>query len=209
MSDFTIVRSSPVSEAARPLLEALIQEYDLRYGNLSHRKDGARAEIERYPPHAFAPPFGDFLLIQRAGETIAGGAFMSHDDETAEVKRVWTRDDVRRQGLARKVISALEESAASLGYSRLYLTTGFRQPEAVQLYLSLGYSPLFDVTADPALYLSLPFEKLIGSRSGQQGETPVQPPANSLEEAVTRVNALKAEQAHKIQTRLGLHQAAE
>ncbi len=59
---------------------------------------------------------------------------MSHDDETAEVKRVWTRDDVRRQGLARKVISALEESAASLGYSRLYLTTGFRQPEAVQLF---------------------------------------------------------------------------
>lgn len=209
MSEFTIARSSPVSEAARPLMEALIQEYDLRYGNLSHRKGGARAEIERYPPHAFSPPFGDFLLIQRAGETIAGGAFMSHDDETAEIKRVWTRDDVRRQGLARRVIAALEESAENLGYTRTYLTTGFRQPEAVMLYLSLGYRPLFDVTADPALYLSLPFEKLIGSRSGQQAETPVQPPASSLEEAVIRVNAVKAEQAHKIQVRLGLHQAAE
>ncbi len=49
MSDFTIVRSSPVSEAARPLLEALIQEYDLRYGNLSHRKDGARARLSDTP----------------------------------------------------------------------------------------------------------------------------------------------------------------
>ena len=38
----------------------------------------------------------------------------------------------------------LEAQAARQGYSRIYLTTGFRQPEAVGLYLNYGYTALFD-----------------------------------------------------------------
>ena len=209
MTDIIITRTSPQAPEAKPLLESLIEEYDARYGHLAHRKGGARAEIERYPAHAFAPPFGDFLLLQRDGETIAGGAFMSHDDETAEIKRVWARSDLRRQGLATKVMVALEERAAALGYSRAYLTTGFRQPEAVNLYLSLGYRPLFELSADLSLYLSLPFEKYIGSRLGEPSTTPVTPPASSTEEAAERLLLIKEQQARKIEARLSLGDAAE
>ena len=53
----------------------------------------------------------------------------------------------------------LEAQAARQGYSRIYLTTGFRQPEAVGLYLNYGYTALFDTAADPEIYKSLPFEK--------------------------------------------------
>ncbi|RDJ22625.1 GNAT family N-acetyltransferase [Bosea caraganae] len=196
-----IIRSSLLDAAAQPLLEGLVSEYDGRYGAAS-RPGGARSEILRYPSEAFSPPLGDFLLLQRDGETIAGGAFMSHDAETAELKRIWTRPDLRRQGLAKRIVLELEESAAELGYTRAYLTTGFRQPEASALYLLLGYRPLFDTAVDLTLYRSLPFEKHIGAKAGQPGTSTVYPPTGSFEEATARVAALKAQQEAKILARL-------
>jgi GNAT superfamily N-acetyltransferase len=200
-----IVRSSLLDPAAQPLIEGLVSEYDGRYGADS-RPGGARVEILRYSTRTFSPPLGDFILLQRNGETIAGGAFMSHDDETAELKRIWTRDDLRRQGLARRIVLALEESAAKQGYTRAYLSTGFRQPEASALYISLGYRPLFETKADPLLYRSLPFEKHIGGKAGQPGTSPIYPPAASFEEATTRVAALKAGQEAKITARLASYE---
>ena len=202
-----IMRSSPLDPKAESLLEGLIAEYDGRYG-INSRPGGARSEILRYPPEAFAPPLGDFLLLRRGDETIAGGAFMSHDDETVELKRIWTRDGLRRQGLARRIVLALEEAAAQLGYTRAYLTTGFRQPEATGLYLSLGYRPLFDVNVDPTLYRSLPFEKHIGAKAGTAGRTLAYEPAASLDEATARVAAIKAAQEAKIAARLAAHSVA-
>lgn len=196
-----IIRSTLHDPSTQPLIEGLISEYDGRYGADS-RPGGARTELFRYPDGINTPPLGDFLLLQREGKTIAGGAFMSHDDETAEIKRIWTDPSLRRQGLARRIMSALEESAASLGYTRTYLSTGFRQPEAVALYLSLGYRPLFDIDADPSLYRSLPFEKHVGAKAGQQPDTPVYPPAASFEAATERVKALKAGQEARILQRL-------
>nr|WP_205930421.1 GNAT family N-acetyltransferase [Rhizobium leguminosarum] len=157
MSD-TFLYTSPLDPRARPLIDELIHEYDSRYGNYFNA-EGAAAELNRYPPEAFAPPNGNFLLLIRNDETIGGGAFKNYDERTAEFKRIWTRSDLRRQGLARKVLVELEAQAARQGYSRIYLTTGFRQPEAVGLYLSYGYIALFDTSADPEIYKSLPFEK--------------------------------------------------
>ncbi|SEG81807.1 GNAT family N-acetyltransferase [Bosea lathyri] len=201
------VRSSPLDPVAEPLLEGLISEYDGRYGAAS-RPGGARSEILRYPAEAFAPPLGVFLLLQRDGVTIAGGAFMSHDEETAELKRIWTRPDLRRQGLARQIVLALEEAAAELGYTRAYLTTGYRQPEASALYITLGYRPLFDAAVDPTLYRSLPFEKHIGAKAGQAGTYPVYSPAASLEDATKRVAAIKADQEAKVSARLAIYLAS-
>ncbi|MCA2409476.1 GNAT family N-acetyltransferase [Rhizobium leguminosarum] len=157
MSD-TFLYTSPLDPRAKPLIDELIYEYDSRYGNYFNA-EGAAAELNRYSPEAFAPPDGNFLLLIRDGETIGGGAFKNYDERTAEFKRIWTRSDLRRQGLARKVLVELEAQAARQGYSRIYLTTGFRQPEAVSLYLNYGYSALFDTSADPEIYKSLPFEK--------------------------------------------------
>lgn len=74
---------------------------------------------------------------------------------------MWTHSAHRRRGLARRVLTELERCAARAGYRRIHLTTGPRQPEAKGLYLAAGYTPLFDVTADPATVGPLPFEKLI------------------------------------------------
>lgn len=147
---------------AKPLIDDLIHEYDSRYGDLPGREP-AVIELHRYPPEAFAPPDGNFLLVLRDGETIGGGAFKRFDATTAELKRIWTRRDLRRQGLARKVLIELEAQIARQHYENIYLTTGCRQPEAVGLYLGYGYQALFDLDADPETYRHLPFRKSLTS----------------------------------------------
>ncbi|WP_370085621.1 GNAT family N-acetyltransferase [Streptacidiphilus sp. MAP12-16] len=139
----------------QPLLEELEREYSTRYPSPA----GARSELERYPADEFAPPHGLLLLLLEQGSPVAGGAYRRYDERTAELKRIWTHSAHRRRGLARRVVSELEREAAERGYSRIYLTTGPRQPEARGLYLVTGYTPLFDTAADPETIGPLPFAK--------------------------------------------------
>lgn len=154
-------RVSADGPEAKPLLDDLEREYDSRYGDLFEQP--AATELSRYAPERFAAPDGAFLLLERDGVAIAGGAFMRYDDTTAEVKRVWTRSDHRGQGLAKRVLAELEDEARRRGYTAIYLTTGPRQPEAVRLYLGAGYTPLFD-TDRPAAEVGVhPFTKLLSA----------------------------------------------
>jgi GNAT superfamily N-acetyltransferase len=160
--------TTPLDPRARPLIESLTFEYDSRYGDVM-REPGAPREIDRYPAEVFAPPRGNFVLLLRDGIAIGGGAFMRHDERTAELKRVWTHVDLRRQGLASKVLLELEAQVLRQGYERIYLTTGFRQPEAVGLYRGHGYTALFDDVADPETPRKLPFEKHLVTASHLHG----------------------------------------
>jgi GNAT superfamily N-acetyltransferase len=137
-----VVRVHPDDPLAAPLFADLAVEYDTRYGDLF---GGASEELTRYPVDEFLPPSGEFVLVLEGGVAVAGGAFRRHPDPgTAEVKRMWTAAAHRRRGLARRVLAELERRAADRGYRRMYLTTGPRQPEARDLYLAAGWTPLFD-----------------------------------------------------------------
>jgi len=155
----------PTDPLALPLVEQLTDEYQTRYGNY-FEEGGAVQEMNRYPAERFGGPDGAFVLLLRDGRPIAGGAFMRYDETTAEFKRVWTDRDHRRQSLARKVLVELEEQAIRQGYGRVYLTTGFRQPEARELYLRTGYTALFDLGADPESIQILAFEKFLLGQPG-------------------------------------------
>lgn len=127
---------------ARPLLDELVYEYSSRYAGLIDTDEIAK-EMLRYPVEAFAPPHGAFVLLLRDGQAIAGGAFMRHAQPgTTEFKRIWASREYRRQGLARRVLVELEAQAVRQGYTRVYLGTGPRQPEAVALYQASGYTLL-------------------------------------------------------------------
>lgn len=160
--------TTPLDPRAQPLIDELSFEYDTRYGDVL-REPGEPREMEKYPAELFAPPHGNFLLLLRGGVAVGGGAFKRLDERTAELKRMWTRRDLRRQGLSRKVLVELEAQVRRQGYERIYLTTGFRQPEAVNLYLSHGYSALFDANVDPEVPRKLPFEKQLAAAPRHRG----------------------------------------
>ncbi|MEH0108546.1 GNAT family N-acetyltransferase [Tersicoccus sp. MR15.9] len=155
---------------AAEMIADLADVYGVLYG------PGAKDEMTRYPADLFDPPHGAFMLLMRDGVAVAGGAFMPHSAGTTEFKRIWTHADHRRQGLSRRVLAELETEAARRGYVRVFLTTGPRQPQAIALYLSSGYTPLFDIAADPEQIGLHSFEKLIGTPSPDQPLLPITPP---------------------------------
>lgn len=142
MSQDKFIHTRPDDALIVPVIEGLFGEYSARYG------DYFAKHKEEDPLSAYAQPDGDFIVLLRDGRPIAMGAYKRYDETTAELKRIWTDSTLRRQGLAQKVVQELETLALNNGYTRVYLTTGFRQPEAVQLYLSLSYEPQFDINAD-------------------------------------------------------------
>lgn len=152
------VWTAPDSALAEPLVRDLARDYDARY----EPNDGipSSAELTRYPVELFdAARGGAFLILHVDGVAVAGGAFMRESETTAEMKRVWTRPDHRRQGLGRRVMAELEAEARARGYAVAHLTTGARQPEALGLYLALGYEPLFDPSGDLEQISYLRFSK--------------------------------------------------
>lgn len=157
-----------------PVLADLTDEYVALYG------PGGREEMAKHPAESFMPPGGGVLVLVAEGRAVAAGAFhargpglgedgaaaadvpstanvlsSAEPPSTAEVKRMWTAADHRRQGLARRVLRELESAARAAGYRSVYVSTGWRQSGAVALYLSAGYRPLFDLDGDPAV----PFER--------------------------------------------------
>ena len=157
---FRFVYTTPDDPLAEPLTAGLREEYATRYREFLVQRTGPD-EMEKYAPEVFAPAAGgNFVLLLDHDQVIAGGAFKRHPDPgTAEIKRMWTHPQRRRQGLAVRVMHELEAQAARQGYRRLYLTTGSRQPEAIQLYLSLGFTAQEDLAKVTTVRIGLPFVK--------------------------------------------------
>jgi GNAT superfamily N-acetyltransferase len=123
-----------------PLAEPLLAELALEYANRYRAPlESVSKWLRTYPAHEFAPPDGALLIGLRDGRPVTGGAFRRFDDETAELKRIWTDSRYRRRGFAKALLVELESAIAARGYRRIYLTTGDKQPEAEELYLSTGY----------------------------------------------------------------------
>lgn len=121
MTQDTFIQTLPTDPLIAPVIEGLFGEYRQRYGDYFGDQEPEALDL-------YAPPQGAFIVLLRAGAPIAMGAFKRYDALTAELKRIWTRGDLRRQGLAQRVLQQLETLALAQGYRRLYLTTGFRQP---------------------------------------------------------------------------------
>ena len=143
---------------AGPLLAELAIEYTTRYGGDAEQK---HSELRAYPAEEFEPPSGALVVAMVNGVPVAGGAFRRYDTTTAELKRIWTASGHRRRGYGTRVVAELERMALVQGYTRIYLTTGWRQPEAVALYLAAGYEPLYDQSLSSDEIGRHPFEKLL------------------------------------------------
>ncbi|MER6526748.1 GNAT family N-acetyltransferase [Streptomyces sp. NPDC001508] len=116
-------------------------EYHLRYG------DGGDATV--LDASDFTPPRGLYLIAyDEYDRPVATGGWRSKDengegneDGDAELKRMFVIEEMRGRGLARRLLAALEEDARAAGRVRMVLETGTKQPEAIALYVSSGYTP--------------------------------------------------------------------
>ncbi|WAL64273.1 GNAT family N-acetyltransferase [Amycolatopsis cynarae] len=135
------------------LIEEVQQEYVQRYG-----------DFDRTPtdPAQFALPRGLFVVGYLDGVPVACGGWRAHEDPPdglragdAEIKRMYVQESVRGRGFARGVLAELERTARAAGHTRTVLETGLKQPEAIALYTSSGYTaiPKFGYYRDDALSL--------------------------------------------------------
>ena len=149
-------------ELAVPLIAELSVEYATRYDGT---EEGVLRWLRGHPPEEFAPPGGGMLIGLIDGRPVTGGAFrrfgVVEGDETAELKRIWTDRRHRRRGYGRILLAELESRIAGLGYRRIYLTTGDRQPEAEALYTGAGYTRLTEPRPTDGDFYALAFEKML------------------------------------------------
>ena len=82
-------------------------------------------------------PLGLFLVARRGAISwAASGCVRSRDPALhyAEVKRLWVRPDLRRDGVGLHADAEIERHARERGCVTLFLETGPAQPEALALY---------------------------------------------------------------------------
>lgn len=95
--------------------------------------------------HAFYAQFNKSNLLKNAlicyeNEIAIGiGAYKEYDYETFEIKRMFTLPEYRGKGVAKTILSELENWAKEEKYSVSILETGFMQKDAIHLYKKMGY----------------------------------------------------------------------
>lgn len=123
------------------LRAAMDDEIGPRY---SDRFDGLPLDRRRELNAAFAIDPADivatFVLIAE-GRPVAHAALRLLGDQW-ELKRLITLPTERGKGYSRALIARVEAEVVARGGHRIILQTGDRQPEAVGLYLRLGYVPI-------------------------------------------------------------------
>lgn len=95
--------------------------------------------------HAFYAQFNKSSLLKNAivyyenNQPIAIGAYKEYDNDTVEMKRMFTLPEHRGKGIGYKILSELEKWAKEEGYTRAVLETGYLQKDAIHLYQKAGY----------------------------------------------------------------------
>jgi putative acetyltransferase len=67
------------------------------------------------------------------------GCFKQHAASTAEIKRMFVDPDHRGKGIAFRIVEDLCAWAKEVGFTKVILETGIKQPEAIRLYQKAGF----------------------------------------------------------------------
>ncbi|WP_328461603.1 GNAT family N-acetyltransferase [Actinoplanes sp. NBC_00393] len=135
MLSYQIEQADFASPAVQTLVAENMADLSARYGGTGDDTPISAAD--------FTPPRGAFLVAVAGSQLIASAGWRRHGTD-AELKRMFTTATARGRGVARRMLAAVEDSARSAGCKRLILETGDRQPEAIALYESAGYTRIED-----------------------------------------------------------------
>jgi GNAT superfamily N-acetyltransferase len=96
---------------------------------------------------------------------VACGSIRELDARSGEIRRMYVRRAFRREHLGHALLHHLISEASRLGYERLRLETGDKQPAAMALYERFGFSripPFGEHVSDPT---SVCYELWLDKRS--------------------------------------------
>ena len=122
-------------------LVGLVEEYHRQEGLRAHSQTAIRAVIE----DLFHRPNRGRVLLAIDGDEIAGYALVVHSPsfewagDVAVLDEIFVRGKSREVGLGRRMISYLEDYAASEGLPRITLEVSVRNVSAREFYRAVGF----------------------------------------------------------------------
>lgn len=117
--------------------------------------------------HAFYDQFNKLDRIKHvviasiAEKPVGCGALKKFDEDTVEIKRMFTLKEFRGKGLASTILKELEKWAKELNFKKCILETGINQPEAISLYKKCGYVITKNYGQYRGVDTSLCFQKIL------------------------------------------------
>ncbi|UZT96967.1 GNAT family N-acetyltransferase [Chryseobacterium fluminis] len=117
---------------------------DTDFQNLVKLLDADLA-IRNGEDHAFYDQFNKIdaikncIIVYIDATPAACGAFKPFEEDTVEIKRMYTHPDFRKKGLATAIVDELEVWASEKGYTKAVLESSLEQNEALSVYEKSGY----------------------------------------------------------------------
>lgn len=99
-------------------------------------------EVLNNPKQHILDPGGAIFLVDRDGKAVGCCALIAKGAGTYEVSKMAVSPAVRGQGIGRKLLVRVIESARALGATRVCLDTNTKLHSAVHLYESLGFTAI-------------------------------------------------------------------
>ena len=139
---------------------------NIDFKNLVKDLDQYLAEIDG-EEHSFYAQYNQLSQINHCvilyldGCTVSFGAFKFYENQTVEIKRMYTKPEFRGYNFARMILIELENWALEEGFSKCILETGKRQKSAVKLYQKQGGNIIPNYGQYAEVENSICFEKVL------------------------------------------------
>ncbi|HEY4387669.1 MAG TPA: MarR family winged helix-turn-helix transcriptional regulator [Ktedonobacteraceae bacterium] len=137
-----------IADPTDPEARWCIEQY---FAELGKRFDAGFDPALSIPAQAseLTPPAGLLLIARLREEPIGCGALKFHENDPAEIKRMWVASYARGLGLGRRLLLELERYARKAGVAVLHLETNRALTEAIQMYRNCGYQEVAAFNDEP------------------------------------------------------------
>lgn len=130
----------PAKDSDASALYSLIGEIFSEYQGCVLDPDGLDQDLAQIATHV-KERGGEFWVVQKAGEIVGCAGYTVADHETAELKRLYVKKDMRRLGLATRLAGRVFAAARERGAKRIELWSDTRFKEAHGFYRAHGFEP--------------------------------------------------------------------
>ena len=98
----------------------------------------------------YSPPAGELLFAEDlSGNKLGCVAIRKVNETTCELKRMYVRPEFRNQGIGKHLLDSALKIAPELGYRKIKLDTLPTMKEAIQIYISRGFSEISSNLLNP------------------------------------------------------------